>query len=118
VSDQLFGFVLVGIGILFVLALVFAISLRMGSGGPQAPAKPPRGVHMPAPSFLPVLISLAVILIGAGLAMRGDYVPFNPWIAIPGLVLLVAVIVAWVRAAGHEWHDVEQGPHHDEVAEH
>lgn len=111
-SDQLFGFVLIGIGILFVLAIVFAVSSRMGrSGTPDGP--PPRGVHMPNPSFLPVAISIAVVVIGAALALRGDYVPANPWIGIPGLVLFIGVVIAWVRSAGHEWHEVEQRPHDD-----
>ncbi len=111
-SDQLFGFVLVGIGIIFVLAIVMAVSFRMGrSSGVDRP--PPRGVHMPAPSILPVAISIAVVVLGAALGFRGDYVPANPWIGIPGLLLLLAVIVAWVRSAGHEWHEVEERPHDD-----
>jgi hypothetical protein len=42
----------------------------------------------------------------------------NPFIAIPGVVLLVAGVVAWVRAANHEWREVEHGSHHDDGAPH
>jgi hypothetical protein len=115
-SDQIFGFVLVGIGIVFVLAIVFVVSSRVGPATGQAP-EPPRGVHMPAPSWLPVAISLAVVLLAASLGFRGDYIPANPWIGIPGLLLFVGVVVAWVRSAGHEWRDVEHRPH-DEATGH
>jgi hypothetical protein len=115
-SDQVFGFVLVGIGIIFVLAIVFVVSSR-AAGGPRQEQEPPRGVHMPAPSWLPVAISLAVVLLAASLGFRGDYIPANPWIGIPGLLLFIGVVVAWVRSAGHEWRDVEQRPH-DEATGH
>ena len=82
----------------------------MGRG---AAAKPPRGVHLPGPSYLPVVISLAVALLGAGLAFRGDGQLANPFLAIPGVLLFVVVSIAWVRAANHEWRDVEHGSHDD-----
>ena len=37
----------------------------------------------------------------------------NPWVAVPGVLLLVASIVIWVRDAGHEWRDTEQSAHDD-----
>ena len=109
--DTAIGFVLLGIGILVVLGVVFAISSRGGRS--RRAAKPPRGVHMPGPSYLPVVISLAVALIGAGLAFRGDGQLANPFLAIPGALLFVVVSIAWVRAANHEWRDVEHGSHDD-----
>jgi hypothetical protein len=115
VSDQLFGFVLVGVAIIVVLGIVFAVSSRLG-GTSAAEKTPPRGVHMPAPSILPAVIALAAVLIGAGLAFHGDYYPANPWIIIPGLVLFIGAAVAWVRSAGHEWREVEQGSHDDGAA--
>jgi len=111
VTDQALGFVIIGVGIVFVLGLVFAISSR--AGGPATGGAPPRGVHMPAPSWLPVAITVAAGLIGAGLALKRDYGLANPWLAVPGLLVLVGSIVAWVRAAGHEWRDTEQRPHDD-----
>lgn len=112
--DTAIGFVLLGIGILVVLGVVFAISSRAAATG--AAGKPPRGVHMPGPSYLPVVISLSVALLGAGLVFRGDDQLANPFLAIPGLVLFVIVAVAWVRAANHEWREVEHGSHDDASA--
>ena len=112
--DTVIGFVLLGIVMLVVLGVVFAIASR---GGPVAsPAKPPRGVHMPGPSFLPVVMSVAAALLGAGLAFRGQDQLANPFLAIPGLLVLVAGVVAWVRAANHEWRDTEHGSHDDGAA--
>ncbi|MGI8999270.1 MAG: hypothetical protein ACR2GO_06140 [Candidatus Limnocylindria bacterium] len=109
--DTAVGFVLLGTGILVVLGVVFAISSR--AGGPSAASAPPRGVHMPGPSFLPVVMSLAVALMGAGLVFRADDQLANPFLAIPGLLVFVVGAVAWVRAANHEWSDVEHGSHDD-----
>jgi hypothetical protein len=112
-SDTAVGFLLLGSGLVLVLAVVFAVTLRTGRG-PGARAKPPRGVHVPAPSPLPLVVSLAAALLGAGLVFRGDDQPIaNPYLAIPGVLVLVYAIWAWVRAAGREWRDVEHPPHDD-----
>jgi hypothetical protein len=112
--DTAIGFVLLGIAILVILGAVFAIASR---GGPaRAITGPPRGVHMPGPSFLPVVISVSAALLGAGLAFRGDGQIANPFLAIPGLLVLVLGVVAWVRAANHEWREVEHGSHDDRPA--
>ena len=114
IPDTAVGFALLGIAILVVLGAVFAISSRAGSA--RAVAKPPRGVHMPGPIFLPVVISVAAALLGAGLAFRGDGQLANPFLAIPGLLVLVIGVVAWVRAANHEWREVEYRAHDDPSA--
>ncbi len=109
--DIAVGFVLLGIGILVVLGVVFAISSR---GGPARTAgSPPRGVHLPGPSFLPVVLSLAAALMGAGLVFRADDQLANPFLAIPGVLVFVSGAIAWVRAANREWRDVEHGSHDD-----
>jgi hypothetical protein len=110
-SDTAFGFLFLGIGMVVVLGIVFAITSRVG--GASGRATPPRGVHLPAPSYLPVMVSVAGALIGAGLAFRPDDMLANPWIAIPGVILFVVTCVAWVRAANHEWRDTEHGSHGD-----
>jgi hypothetical protein len=113
-TDTAVGFVLLGIALVVVLGVVFVIASR---GGPATePPKPPRGVHMPGPSFLPVALSVGASLLGAGLAFRGDWAIANPFLAVPGLLVLVASIVAWVRAANHEWREVEHGSHDDGAA--
>jgi hypothetical protein len=116
--DIAVGYALLAIGILLVLGIVFAVSLRDYPAGPRP--RPPRGVHLPPPSWLPVVMAVAGGLLGAGLAFRGEGT-INPWLAVPGLLVLVAGLVAWVRAANREWRETEHGSHgsggsHDEPA--
>lgn len=110
-NDTAIGFALLGITMIVVLGVVFVIASR---GGPAVESpKPPPGVHMPGPSFLPVVISVGAGLIGAGFAFRGEWALANPFLAVPGLLVFVAGAVSWVRAANHEWRDVEHGSHDD-----
>ena len=44
-ADTIVGYLIVGVGILFVLGLVFAITSRQA--GPGGRPRPPRGVHLP-----------------------------------------------------------------------
>jgi hypothetical protein len=121
VNDTTIGFLILGLGLVLVLALVFAVTLRGGPRGGPRPT-PPEGVHLPPGSFLPVVLSVGASLIGAGLIFR----PEEPWgvpllgaisgIAHPvlgplGLLILVAGIWGWVRAANHEWTETERGSH-------
>lgn len=112
-NDTTIGFLLLGVGVVLVLALVFALTMRSGRASPGR-AKPPRGVHMPSPSPLPVTLSIGAALLGAGLAFRADdQLVANPFLAVPGLLVLVYAIWSWVRAAGREWRDTERAPHDD-----
>ncbi len=109
-SDTAIGFLLVGIGMLVVLGIVFAIASRPGPAR-QRPVPPP-GVHLPPPSYLPVILSLGGALLGAGLAFRSEDQLANPFLAIPGLIVFVAGVVWWVGAANREWREVEHGAAH------
>ena len=109
--DSAIGYVLLGIAILVVLGVVFVVASR--GGGARSASAPPRGVHLPNPSFLPVVLSVSAALMGAGLAFRGEGQLANPFVAIPGVVVLVVGVIAWVRAANHEWRDVEHRSHDD-----
>ena len=121
-SETAVGFLILGIGILAVLSLVFAITLRTGGGGGRPGPKPPSGVHMPPPSWLPFVFSVGAAMLGAGLTFKPDE-PYalpvidvisgfmQPLIGLPGLAIMISGIWAWVRAAGREWHEVEAGPH-------
>jgi hypothetical protein len=113
-TDTAVGYILIGVAMLVVLGVVFAISSRSGPAG--EPPKPPRGVHMPGPSFLPVVMSAGMLLLGAGLATRPEDQLANFWLAGPGVAVLVIGIVAWVRAANHEWRETEHGSHDDGAA--
>lgn len=120
-NDTTIGFLILGLGILLVLALVFAVTLR-GSRPAAGAATPPRGVHLPSPSMLPVVLSVGAALLGAGLSFR----PETPWeqpvlgaisgvihpiLGPLGLIVLVYGIWSWVRAAGREWRETEHGAH-------
>ena len=115
-TDTAFGFLILGIAMLVVLGIVFVVASRGGARS-ETPA-PPAGVHMPGPSFLPVVFSVAAVLLGAGLAFRAEDQLANPFLAVPGLLLLVLGALGWVRAANHEWREVEHGSHHDDGAHH
>ena len=114
-NDATIGFLLLGVVLLVVLGVVFAIASRGGSPA-SAASGPPRGVHLPPPSFLPVIMSLGMALLGAGLAFRAEGQIANPFLAIPGLLVLVAGIVAWVIASNREWRETEHGSHDDGAA--
>lgn len=120
-NDTTIGFLVLGLGIVAVLALVFAVTLRGGRPAGARPVPPP-GVHLPNPSLLPVLLSVGAVLLGAGLSFK----PAEPWelpildaisgVAHPilgpvGLVVLLYGIWGWVRAAGREWGETEHGSH-------
>ena len=111
-DDTTFGYLILGVGIVFVLALVFVAARRAAAPRPT----PPPGVHMPGPSWLPIRFAVAAGLMGAGLAFRPHDPPgqvANWFLLIPGLVVFVLSAVAWVRAAGREWHETEHGSHDD-----
>ena len=108
-TDTAIGFLIVGTGMLVVLGVVFAVSSRPRPA--KARSGPPQGVHLPPPSFLPVVLSIGAALIGAGLAFRSEDQLANPFLAIPGLVIFVLGVVWWVRAANREWREVEAGDH-------
>ena len=105
-TDATLGYLLVGVGILFVLGLVFTITTR-DSRPARTPVELPEGVHLPPPSFLPVVMAVAAAVMGVGLI-------FSPWFVIPGLLILAAGAIGWLAAAGREWRDVaERDSHHD-----
>jgi len=58
---------------------------------------PPPGVHMPGPSFRPILVSLAIAVFLAGLAA-------GPGLLVAGLVMLIVSLLGWLADAGREYH--------------
>jgi cytochrome c oxidase subunit 1 len=62
-------------------------------------------IHMPSPSFYPLVVA-------AGLPFLGYAAVFlNPWLAIPGLVLILFGVYAWGLEPGTE-PGTELGTHH------
>ena len=105
-TDTTVGYLLVALGIVFVLAIIFTATSRDARPDRGELVHPPAGVHLPPPSWLPVLISVAAALLAAGLVI-------TPWILVPGVLVLVAGALGWFRAAGREWRSVSRGDGHD-----
>jgi plastocyanin len=72
---------------------------------PELPAVvhegPPPGVHLPGPTFRPVLGA-----IGTGMLMLG--LVFGGWLLAAGVLALVATLVGWLVDAGREYANAEQ----------
>jgi plastocyanin len=107
----MYGFVVGGLLIwVGVAALVAALLYWLGEGlrdydhvagvGSTLPAVihagPPPGVHMPGPSFRPVLVSLGLALLVAGFVFGGLVLGV-------GVLFLVVSLLGWLRDARHEY---------------
>jgi len=85
----------VGLLIAVVLFLVW-LFIRMGSAGPtrrgkqRIAPKAPAGVHMPGPSFAPILGAIGVLFLGFGLVAGGLW-------AAAGAIILVLTLLYWGR---------------------
>jgi plastocyanin len=77
----------------------------LGATAPPLPvpdhAGPPPGVHMPGPSFRPLLGS-----IGMGMLMLG--LVFGGWLLAAGVIALIATLVGWLFDARREYVKVEE----------
>ena len=76
----------------------------------------PVTVHLPSPSYWPLVLALGMPLVGYGLI-------FNLWWAVPGVILIVAGIYGWVMEpatdpdAGHGHDDHHGEPDEPDSAE-
>jgi plastocyanin len=72
---------------------------------PQLPAVvhegPPEGVHMPGPSFRPLIASLGAALLLAGLV-------FGPWLLAAGTIALSIALLGWLKDATGEYRKLEE----------
>ncbi len=104
------GLVVGGAGILVgVIALVLGL-LWWGREGlrdydhlvhaepslPVVHAEPPAGVHMPGPSFRPILASLGVAVLFFGLVFGG-------WLLLVGLLFTITTLLGWLVDARKEY---------------
>ena len=60
---------------------------------------PPPGVHMPGPSFRPILASLGVAVLFAGLVFGG-------WVLVVGLLFTITALLGWLNDARKEYRQV------------
>jgi plastocyanin len=60
------------------------------------PREPPPGIHMPGPSFRPILASLALAVLFFGLVFGG-------WLILVGIVFLVVALLGWLSDARAEY---------------
>jgi plastocyanin len=60
------------------------------------PRGPPPGVHMPGPSFRPILGALGAAALLAGLVVKGS-------VLVAGLLILVTTLIGWLGDARREW---------------
>lgn len=65
----------------------------------RAETGPPPGVHMPGPSFRPVLVALAVTVLLAGLIFGG-------WVLAAGVVVTIVSLLGWLNDARKEYRQV------------
>ena len=63
--------------------------------------QPPAGVHIPPPSFRPLLVSIAMTILVLGLVTGG-------WILVVGVIAIVATGMGWLRDARREYVDAER----------
>jgi hypothetical protein len=61
---------------------------------------PPPGVHMPGPSFRPILASLALAILFAGLVFGG-------WVLGVGVLFTIITLLGWLNDARKEYRNVE-----------
>jgi plastocyanin len=82
---------------------------HMPAGGGQAVAvgmlpapvgTPPDGVHMPPPSFRPVLVAIAMTMVVTGLIIGG-------WALLVGFIAIAIVGLGWLWDARREYREVE-----------
>lgn len=90
---------LIPVGLMVAVVLWLAWTVRkFATAGPTRRGKrritplPPSGVHLPGPSFAPILASIGTFLLLFGLVFGG------PWI-VAGLIALVLTLLYWGREA-------------------
>jgi plastocyanin len=100
-----------GVTVLILTLLVWgAESIRiydheLGATAAQLPAVvhagPPPGVHMPGPSFRPLLAAIGAAMLLAGLVFEG-------WVLAAGVIVLILTLVGWGIDAVAEYRKTEE----------
>lgn len=99
---------LIGLTLTLLYWLVEAVRLYEHDVGATVPPLqvvvhegPPPGVHMPGPSFLPILGALGMALLFLGLV-------FGEWLLAFGIIAFVLSILGWMTAARKEYVETEE----------
>ncbi len=79
---------------------------RVKTGDELAQPGDPTGVHLPAPSYWPIILAAALPIVGYGLI-------FNLWLAIPGIVLMTMSLWGWALEPADDL-DPGDDDHHDD----
>ena len=83
---------------------------RVATGDELAQPGNPEGVHLPAPSYWPLVLAAAMPVIGYG-------VIFSLWLIIPGMLMMIAGLYGWALEPADDLDlDDDHGPSHDELA--
>ncbi len=76
-------------------------AVAVGPGALTAPSgTPPAGVHIPPPSFRPLLVSISMAILVAGLIFGGAAL-------LLGIVAVAVTLIGWLRDSGREYAAVE-----------
>jgi cytochrome c oxidase subunit I len=65
-----------------------------GDGGPGGESGGGHGIHMPSPSFYPLILTLGLPILGYAAVFK------NPWLAIPGVIVLLFGMYGWAIEPG------------------
>ncbi len=83
---------------------------RVATGEELAQPGNGEGVHLPAPSYWPLVLAASIPLIGYGII-------FSLWLVIPGLLLMAAGLFGWALEPADDLDlDDHHGPSSDELA--
>jgi cytochrome c oxidase subunit 1 len=77
---------------------------RVATGKDLAQPGNGKGVHLPAPSYWPIVLAFSIPIVGYGLI-------YSLWLCIPGIVMVVAAMYGWSMEPAD---DLDDDGHHDE----
>ncbi|MEM7338048.1 MAG: cytochrome c oxidase subunit I [Actinomycetota bacterium] len=83
---------------------------RVASGDELAQPGNGEGVHLPAPSYWPIVLAAALPVVGYGLI-------FNLWLTIPGGIMVMAALYGWALEPADD-HDIADHHGHDDHDDH
>ena len=77
---------------------------RVATGDELAQPGNPEGVHLPAPSYWPIIAAFSLPIVGYGII-------FNLWLAVPGALIGMAALFGWALEPADDL-DLPHGPGH------